>query len=554
MRIDRKIKAFACILVSVVSFASFTFFVPQTDRKVLAATEEETFWRSLSTDYYYDQLTGREKTLYERFDSACMDALLSTSTLSCVRVDDLEDLRFTRDDVDVLEGIYYVFRGSNPQYFFMDGKSYIYSKEGYLSKIYIILHIGDNDYNFQYAADREAAKADIRAMFLEYDSIIPSDARPETIERLVHDKMCRDIDYDYFFSNAIQEGQTIVSAVNGLTVCNGYSMMFEALMNHYGIQCLYVSSLPHAWNIINLHGYWYYVDVTNDDQDDNGILSLFYNCSSAQFDPDDENYIIESPFDSLAPQVIYDDLDQDLGGYFYRYYSDRYFSVDGYTYFIVNDFDDVYGYLALPLYESTTIPDQLTYNNRTYNIIGAGEPVADPDTPSLADLCLGTSWINATDGNNRYDNTTFIEIFAYFDNGTDTSGEYYQIEYNGSLIYTSERGQGCAYLGIWNPYAPITEVDGNTYLSSGSYKISFFDGNGDLIVEDTAIVTAPFVENDPVTPVETTPAGGTSSSEEAPVVPGSDSGSGPSSDSSSGNVTTDITATPAPGTETGVAG
>ena len=44
--------------------------------KVNAATDED-FWRSMSTTYYYDQLSSAEKKLYDRMDAVYMGMLLS---------------------------------------------------------------------------------------------------------------------------------------------------------------------------------------------------------------------------------------------------------------------------------------------------------------------------------------------------------------------------------------------------------------------------------------------------------------------------------------------
>lgn len=55
--------------------------------------------------------------------------------------------------------------------------------------------------------------------------------------------------------------------VNGNAVCQGYALAFKVLMDRAGIDCCYVNSkaISHGWNMVQLDGAWYHVDVTWDD-------------------------------------------------------------------------------------------------------------------------------------------------------------------------------------------------------------------------------------------------------------------------------------------------
>ena len=61
--------------------------------------------------------------------------------------------------------------------------------------------------------------------------------------------------------------------VNHNVVCQGYALAFKVLMDRAGIPCCYVKSdaMNHAWNIVQLDGNWYHVDVTWDDPSYVGI-------------------------------------------------------------------------------------------------------------------------------------------------------------------------------------------------------------------------------------------------------------------------------------------
>lgn len=50
--------------------------------------------------------------------------------------------------------------------------------------------------------------------------------------------------------------------VNKKAVCAGYAMATQFLLNLFGIECIYVTSDTHAWNIVKLEGDYYYLDTT----------------------------------------------------------------------------------------------------------------------------------------------------------------------------------------------------------------------------------------------------------------------------------------------------
>lgn len=53
--------------------------------------------------------------------------------------------------------------------------------------------------------------------------------------------------------------------LNNTAVCSGYASTFQLLMELADIKCEYVWNDSHAWNIVQLDGNWYHVDVTWDD-------------------------------------------------------------------------------------------------------------------------------------------------------------------------------------------------------------------------------------------------------------------------------------------------
>ena len=84
-------------------------------------------------------------------------------------------------------------------------------------------------------------------------------------EKYVHDRLAAKVTYD---SSASMNQSAYSALVNGKTVCAGYARAFQYLMQQLGIPCYYCrgySGENHAWNIVQLYGDYYNVDLTWDD-------------------------------------------------------------------------------------------------------------------------------------------------------------------------------------------------------------------------------------------------------------------------------------------------
>ena len=82
-----------------------------------STASEEAYWRQFSTDYYYNQLSTNEKKLYDRLDDYAMDLLLGTDSVYDYYSVDTEDLNLSKD---ASLKVQYIFKLSNPQYFFLE--------------------------------------------------------------------------------------------------------------------------------------------------------------------------------------------------------------------------------------------------------------------------------------------------------------------------------------------------------------------------------------------------------------------------------------------------
>lgn len=79
----------------------------------------------------------------------------------------------------------------------------------------------------------------------------------------IHDKLALTMEYD--------ESNEIRSAYEGIVtkkaLCVSYAMSYKYLMDKAGIKCICVTSteMSHCWNMAEIDGEWYHIDVTWDD-------------------------------------------------------------------------------------------------------------------------------------------------------------------------------------------------------------------------------------------------------------------------------------------------
>ncbi len=81
--------------------------------------------------------------------------------------------------------------------------------------------------------------------------------------RAIYRRLIQKVDYNLKSEN----NQNIISVFIGKeTVCQGYASAMQYLMDRLDIPCVIITGMakggPHAWNLLQLDGEWYYVDVT----------------------------------------------------------------------------------------------------------------------------------------------------------------------------------------------------------------------------------------------------------------------------------------------------
>lgn len=92
------------------------------------------------------------------------------------------------------------------------------------------------------------------------------------IAKALHDWLVLHNKYDMrYYSNSLPDSAytPYAALITGTSVCNGYGEAYKAMARYNGLKCLYVSGYGHTgrhgWNLVNIDGQWYHVDVTWDD-------------------------------------------------------------------------------------------------------------------------------------------------------------------------------------------------------------------------------------------------------------------------------------------------
>ena len=81
--------------------------------------------------------------------------------------------------------------------------------------------------------------------------------------KLFHDHVVNNTEYD---KDTVNDKYTAYNLlISGKSICGGYSDIMSIYLNILGIQNYKVTSENHIWNLVNLDGFWYHLDMTWDD-------------------------------------------------------------------------------------------------------------------------------------------------------------------------------------------------------------------------------------------------------------------------------------------------
>ena len=125
-------------------------------------------------------------------------------------------------------------------------------------------------------SEKAYMEAELERAVEEITSLVTA-TEPFEIELQLHDLLCQRVSY-----SDDKNDEMIYTAygalVNGKAICEGYTRAMQLLLSKFGILSTTVSGVAenegHMWNLVNIDGNWYHLDVTWNDAD--GFISHEY--------------------------------------------------------------------------------------------------------------------------------------------------------------------------------------------------------------------------------------------------------------------------------------
>lgn len=193
--------------------------------------------------YAYESLPDEEKKIYDQM----LDAVLNQD----------EEVTLSTSDGRRLEDIFNCVKADHGGLFWVESFRYTqYQRNGHTE----VMSFAPN--YIMTAKERAGMQKKIDRQVRKYVKGL-ADADDYEKVRTIYRRLIQKVDYNLEAEN----NQNIISVFIGKeTVCQGYASAMQYLMDQLDIPCVIVTGMakggPHAWNLVQLDGKWYYVDVT----------------------------------------------------------------------------------------------------------------------------------------------------------------------------------------------------------------------------------------------------------------------------------------------------
>ena len=201
--------------------------------------------------------------------------------------------------------VWRVFANENPAFFWIDNQLSTSS-----TKLTMLV-----DDAYATPSARSNAQSKIAEMALDCDQYINGKTSEAVRAATIQDYLAGRIEYAYKTNGAPETelwAHSLVGAANQRKgVCETYAKTYDYLCTLFGLNCLLVtgqgmtdgSAVGHAWNVIELDGEWYDVDVTWNDFEDTNISRVWFGKETTEFA---ESHIARTPKDGWDLNFQYD--------------------------------------------------------------------------------------------------------------------------------------------------------------------------------------------------------------------------------------------------------
>ena len=193
-----------------------------------------------------------ETVVYDDRDYSQAEQAIYEGLLSVAETINLKQYKLTPEEV---YSCYCNVVNSHVELFYLsDGYGYSYFQNVVLSIV--------PEYSMT-QSEIEAAKLVVEEKTQEICSLVDPQWSQVEIMLFLHDYLCTNYEYD----NTLSIFDLYHFYTQGAGVCQAYYSAYRYLLDQFGIVSDYArsDSMVHIWNVVELNGVWYHVDVTWDD-------------------------------------------------------------------------------------------------------------------------------------------------------------------------------------------------------------------------------------------------------------------------------------------------
>lgn len=219
--------------------------------------KNENIETELNDKYYYNTLDDNKKALYAELYTWFVEIANYPYLVFAPNpyIGPIDYGKYNLSDEDFLE-VFMMVRIENPQFFYISNTFFTYENSNGELAPYAEPKVWDR-YLDQAISDDQDKLQTILNSISEATSSLSKQEKVKYIYDYIKDNT-EYTQYDEYTSTIIG------TLLNGTAICEGYSLTFKYLCDYLGINCIVITSdeMDHAWNMVEVKGEWYYVDVT----------------------------------------------------------------------------------------------------------------------------------------------------------------------------------------------------------------------------------------------------------------------------------------------------